>query len=266
MNRFSPLFAAVFSFTCSTASAGVVMDIVTKDASGSMVDQMKIYAQGDAIRMEQVAGGDDTVMIFRGNEFLVVNNREKNYMVLDEAMLASISDQVSAAMKEMEAQLAAMPPEQRAMVEQMMKGQMGAMMGGDADKPPPPRAVSIGSGEWQSRSCEKFEVFEENVKTQLVCAADLDDIDGSEELMGAFRNMAEFMVKLTESLPMAQEQASNPLELMNQIDGFPVHTIQYENGKVDQESWLESVDEKDLEAALFSPPEGYKRQDPMMGR
>ncbi len=257
------LYVATFPLT---VHAGVEMDMATRNASGTVTENMKIYAQSGAIRMEQVAGGDDTTMIFRNNEFLIVNHAEKNYMVMDEAMLAQVSDQISAAMKEMEAQLAGMPAEQRAMVEQMMKGQMGAMMGGAKDAPPPPRVEAIGRGEWQSKKCQQFAVYEQDVKTQQVCAADLDDIDGSEEMMIAFRDMATFMVKLTESLPMGKDKITNPVELMNQIGGFPVRTIEYEGSKVARESTLESVTEKDLDASLFEPPKGYRRSDPMMGR
>ena len=58
-----------------------------------------------------------------------MDHKDKSYIVMDEAMLDEVSAQMSEAMKEMEAQLASMPPEQRAMVEQMMKGQMQGMTG-----------------------------------------------------------------------------------------------------------------------------------------
>ncbi len=53
----------------------------------------------------------------------------------------------------------------------------------------------------------------------------------------------------------------NPVELMDQIDGFPVHTIDYENGVVAREMSLDSVSEQDLEPGLFAAPEGYRRQN-----
>ena len=265
-----PLVATVtplLLLTTAIANAGVVMEMVTRNASGQETDRTKIYAQSKKIRMEQ--GGDDAsdgTMIFLGDKFLYVDHEDKSYVVMDEAMLDEVSTQMSAAMKEMEAQLANMPPEQRAMVEQMMKGQMQGMMGEQGDAPPPPRVESMGSGKWQSHKCRQYAVYEGATKTQEVCAADLDDVDGSEELIEAFRNMAAYITKLTESLPMRGDERPNPVELMDQIDGFPVHTIDYDNGVAVSEMSLDSVLEQDLDEELFAAPKGYRRQDPFGGR
>ena len=61
-------------------------------------------------------------MIFRDDLFLMINHDDKTYTVIDEATLEQIGSRMSAAMTKMEAQLAQMPPEQRAMMEKMMQG------------------------------------------------------------------------------------------------------------------------------------------------
>ena len=53
---------------------------------------------------------------------------------------------------------------------------------------------------------------------------------------------------------------------MDQIDGFPVHTIDYDNGVVVSEMSLDSITEQDLDEELFAAPKGYRRQDPFAGR
>ncbi len=251
----------------STVQAGVVMEMVTSDASGQETERSKIYAQSKLIRMDEVdPTGAGASMIFLGDRFLYVDHKDKSYMVIDEAMLEDVSSQISEAMKEMEAQLAAMPPEQRAMMEQMMEGRMQGMMGQQGPKPPPPRIEAKGNSKWQSYDCRRYEVFEGDEMTQEVCSTDLDDIEGSGEFIAAFRNMAEYMTKMTESMPMRGDNGVNPGELMKQIDGFPVHTIEYENGQVASESSVESVTEQSLDSTLFAAPEGYQRKDPMRGR
>jgi len=47
---------------------------------------------------------------------------------------------------------------------------------------------------------------------------------------------------------------------------FPVHTIEYENGKDTAEVPLESVTEQNLDEGLFSAPADYRRQDLFQGR
>jgi len=265
MKRVVATTGAVFLFASSLADAGIVMDMVTRDASGAETDRAKIYAQGNKIRMEEgsVAGAS---MIFLGDSFIYVDHSDRSYIVMDEAMLDEVSAQMNEAMAEMEAQLAEMPAEQRAMVEEMMKGQMQGMMGQQGPKPPPPRVEPMGSGEWNSGDCQEYAVYDGDEKTQQVCEAALDDVDGADELIEAFRNMAAYMTKMAEKLPMGRGDQSNPGELIEQIDGFPVHTIQYENGAVVREELLDSVVDQDLDEEMFAAPSGYRQKDPFAGR
>ena len=264
MKRSLVAVVVLILWTPSIANAGVVMEMVTKDAAGTETDRTKIYAQDERIRMEHSGpGGADATMIFLGDRFLYVDHSEETYMVMDEAMLEDVSSKINEAMKEMEAQLAAMPPEQRAMVEQMMKGQMQGMMQKEPRERPALRIESTGRGEWQSERCTEYDVFTGDQLSQQICAADLDEIDGGDEMIAAFRSMAAFIEKMTESMPMVSNDQPNPGELMEQIDGFPVHTIDYANGSKISESTVDSVAEEDLDDTLFSPPDGYRRQDPM---
>jgi len=261
------LASAVLLCVSSVANAGVVMDMVTRDASGTVTERAKIYAQSDKVRMEEGGNGDaEATMIFLGDRFIYVDHSDKTYVVMDEAMLDEVSAKMNEAMKEMEAQLASMPPEQRAMVEQMMKGEMQGMMAQQGEEAPAPRVEATGSGTWQSYDCQEYAVFEGGEKTQQICAAALDDVDGADEVIEAFRNMAAYISKMTESMPMQPAGQLNPGELMDQIDGFPVHTVDYENGKIVREASLDSVLEQDLDEALFSAPAGYRQQDPFGGR
>ena len=250
--------------------AGVAMDLVTKDASGATTEEMKVYAQSGMIRMDDVAksSGEDMSMIFLGQKFIVLSHSDKTYIVMDEAMVSEMGSQMSAAMQQMEAQLAGMPPEQRAMVEQMMQGQMQGMMGGDAAAPPPPTVKRIGSGEWQGQSCIQYAVYEGGEKKQEICAASLGDIDGAEEALLAFKNMAEFMNKLADAMPepMASGMGENPMGLIDQINGFPVRTVDFADGRTSYETTLESVVEQALDASIFAPPAAYTQQDPFAGR
>ena len=249
------------------AYAGAVMDMVLMDASGQETGRSKIFAQSNMIRMDIVeAGQSDGSMIFLGDKLMYLDHSNKSYIVMDDAMFDDVSAQINKAMAEMEKQLAGMPPEQRAMVEQMMKGQMRGMMPEKSASRPAPRVESLGSDEWQSYDCEKYAVFEGGEKTQEVCSADLDGIDGAGEVMQAFRSMAEYIVKMAESIPMMAGGGLNPGELMDQIDGFPVHSTDFENGKVVGQSSLESVTEKDLDPGVFAAPDGYRQQDPFAGR
>ena len=243
--------------------AGVVMDMVTRDTQGQETDRTKFYAQSKMVRMDQGGEGmGDNSMIFLGDEFLYVNHEDKSYIVMDEEMLEKVSTKINEAMKEMEAQLANMPPEQRAMVEQMMKGRMNGMMPQEQKAVPEPRIESLGRSKWQSYSCQQYAVFEGDEKTQEVCAAKLDDVEGADEVMEAFVGMAAYIEKMTESMPMMGDDGLNPGEMMEQIGGFPVHMVNFVNGQADSETSLDSIVEEGLDPDLFTVPKNYRREDP----
>ncbi len=243
------------------------MDMVIRDATGQETGRFIIYAQSSMIRIDDVsAERSDGSMIFLGDRLLYLDHRNKSYIVIDEAMLDDVSAQINNAMAEMEKQLAGLPPEQRAMVEQMMQGKMQGLMAQAGASKADPRVESLGSQRWQSYACEKFAVFEGDAKTQEVCAADLDAIDGADEVMQAFRTMATYITQLAESMPMMANENMNPGELMDQFDGFPVYTVDYVNGQPVEATSLESVTEKKLDTSLFAAPEGYRREDPFAGQ
>jgi len=264
MKKLTAILIAILICTSQQLFAGVVMEMRTNDGSGNEIGTSKIYAESGMVRLDNVGGSSDAQMsmIFQGDKFLMLNHEDKSYFVMDEAMLEEMNSQMSAAMRQMEAQLANVPAEQREMVERMMKGNMKGMM---PQQTPieAPRVETGGSSQWRSYPCVKYTIYSGNEKTQEICAASMDQIEGAGEVIEAFRKMAGFMKKMIASLPdmIASRVAANPMEMMDQIDGFPVHTLQFEQGELSQETSLESVSAQALEKSLFAPPGDYKKQD-----
>ena len=259
MKKLTTLLFFVVFWIPHSALAGVIMNMVTSDGSGRQTDSSKIFAQSEMIRIDNI-GGENMSMIFRGEEFLMLNHTDRTYFVMDQAMLEQLNSQMNEAMKLMEAQLAQVPPEQRAMVEKMMQGQMQNMM--SMEPPPPPRVETGGASSWLNYSCTQYTVYSGSDKSQEICAASPNQIEGSDEVIGAFQEMAAFITKMSESMPgpMASGMAQNPTGMMDQIDGFPVHTLHYENGKVIREVSLESITRQSLDESMFSAPADYAQQ------
>jgi len=246
--------------------AGVVMEMVGADTAGRETERTRMYVQSGKLRIagDSRASHSNVSMVFLGTDFLILDHDAKTYVVVDEAMLDELTSRISDAMTQMEAQLASLPPEQRAMAESMMKGKMQGLMGQQGEAPVEPVIERIGAGEWQSKPCTRYSVHQGGQKTQEICAAPLNDVPGSEDIKQTFLGMAEFVRKMTESIPIRLDSgiSQNPGDVMDQIDGFPVHSLQYESGSASGEIWLESISEQDLDDALFSVPEGYAKQDP----
>ncbi|MEM7432507.1 MAG: hypothetical protein AAF351_11310 [Pseudomonadota bacterium] len=257
--------AILLVLVSSPSVAGVEMDLTVTIPSGSVTEQMKIYSDGGYVRMDDIgqSEGENISMVFLGDRFLVLNHAEQNYIVIDEAMMAAMGAQIDSVMAEMQAQMANMPPEQQAMMQQMMESQFGDMMGA-AEPPPPPEIEAIGTDEWQGESCDLFAVYQEGVKTQEVCTVDLDDIEGSDDLISAFKDMTAFMQQMAESLPggMAEDMMEDSMAVISELDGFPVITRELGPDSDGSESVVTAVADGDLDPAIFAAPAGYSEVDP----
>ena len=241
-------------------TAGNVMEMATRDMSGKELDRMTFYTESNRSRMDQDGAEGSFSVIFLDDKFLYLDHQERNYMVMDEATLENMGEQISDAMKEMEAELAAMPPEQRAMVEQMMSNQMGGM--GFSEDIPVLEIRKLGSGRWQSYDCALAEMLEDGTKIQEICSVDFDEVDGSGDVHESFKRMASLLNKLYDSMPFGGEGVRNPMEMLNELDGFPVRAVDFEDGKAVSETVLESTTEKAIDAEIFELPSDYSRIDP----
>ena len=122
----------------TAASAGVYIEshqveLGEKPAPPPQVS--KIYFDGGRMRSND-ADGDGA--IFKNQTIYALDAENKTYTSVDKAAMDRMGGQLAEARKKMEAQLAGMPPERRAMMEQMME-QMGegdrvvANIGADVD-------------------------------------------------------------------------------------------------------------------------------------
>ena len=257
------LMAAVLALS-GRLDAGGVLEMSAKHPEGPALVTNRIYSQGGMLRFDHLGtdGGVITTMIFRDNEMIIVSHSEKKIHRINEAMMAELEEKMAkgrAAMEKMQQQMANMPPQQRAMMEKMMKGGMPGMPSKAAL--PPLRLEASGTGSWQSYSCKNYTVYKGDEKDQEVCAAPPSQVKGASEFVQAARNMQEFYRKFQESLQMPgiASMTKNPVEVMGQIDGVPVYTKVFANGVLQEERFLSSAKEEGLADSTFAPPRGANR-------
>lgn len=264
MKRLITIMFALSALIAFPTSAEFVMEMVTRDMAGKELDKSRIYGKSGDVRMDVIQDGSvPGSMLLTGDDIIYLDHQTKTYFLMDEAMFEDVADQMNEAMKAMEAELAKLPPDQRAMVEEMMKGEMAGLMGSEPAPAEPLRVEPAGSDNWNDYACKRYVAYEGSTKVNDICLADLDNITGVEETNATFRNMAMKLAKMAESLPMQPGTPPNLMELIESAEGVPVHAITFENGKAVNEMSMESVVEKDLDAALFATPADYKRRDPL---
>jgi len=80
--------------------------------------------------------------------------------------------------------------------------------------------------------------------------------------------MAQFMDQMAKSFSKSKgvmgqqiQFENNVFNQLRKLNGFPVQTIDYLNGKIESESNFVSSKKVKLNPADLEPPAGYKRQD-----
>ena len=257
-------------FLATCASAGVVLEIETQDHRLNESGTVLAVVDGKNLKMTITSGGnrDKSEMIFHGEarEMIVVDHDDKSFMVIDEAMIDSIADQLNGLEAQMREALKDVPPEQRAMVEQMMKGRMPAQ----AKAPARPKIEFRNTGDHASKNgypSVKYEATINHRKMQEFWVTDWSNVDGGDDAVEAFQAMADLVKRIRDSMPKfgADEDADdNPFEHMQEMDGFPVLTYDYaSDGSIASESSLRSSTQRAVAAAEFEPPAAYKQREMM---
>lgn len=262
------LAAAAWISLAGLLQAGVVIEMESKDLRNHRIKgSEKTFAQGEMLAMENTDG--QTTMIFRGDRMLVIDHRERSYTEIDEQTMEEIGAQLNDAMKQMKERLESLPPAQREMMERMMKGRMPAGMNME------PIDIRVEPGEKQSvgdYSCRMYSIYLNDDKSQELCAAPLSEVGAASEAWEAFQAMAHFSRKMMESFtqgPFAQMVNSNPFAMLEEIDGLPILTRSYVNGKATEEKRLLSITSQSLDDEVFLPPQDYRKKsikDSMRGR
>ena len=187
--------------------------------------------------------------------------KTKSYRTIDQATVDQLGDRMAEARKKMDAQLAGMAPERRAMVEKMM-GQMG---GGRTGAGPPggaaPKRVLKNTGRSETVAgipCLVWEASVDGKKDEELCAAKPGSIPGGDEVMKTLKEVGEMLKGFTQGVgALKRNGASEPWKDLETIKGVPILARDFENGKVTSETRLLVARKESVAGAQFEVPAGY---------
>ena len=252
-----------------TAQAGVVIQQEQRGlGSSDTVQRVTLYIDAGKLRIEGASPtGDDFVMIFdqaRQTVWMVqpgkgtyIEMTASDIQRMQQGMSRAMS-QMEQAMKQMEARLADMPPEQRAMMEQMMKGRMTAPQ--SASAPKVTTEVKSRGERVGPYTCTLYEVLTDGRRTSEVWVAPLDQAQLQAAEYETFRGLAEFYEPLSRNAP----ETSWGVPGSAQMEGFPVRWRNYEGQNVTSEWEVVGAERRSLETSLFTLPSGLQKTDMMM--
>ena len=123
-------------FSLAARAGTVIQQEGGEIGSKNPKSKITMYLDAGKLRVDTQDSENKSILIFDANKQVMwmINPAENSYREMDKAQMDAMGQQMSKAMEQMQAQMANMPPEQRKMMEDMMKGKMGAM-GGASAKP-----------------------------------------------------------------------------------------------------------------------------------
>lgn len=191
-----------------------------------------------------------------GNALTVIDWKDEHYMIIDEEFADSMSDQISAAMAQAEAQLAQLPPEQQAMMREMLTKNMP---GGNAGKK---QRSYRASGKTQSVAgftCRTGQMLVNGQPEYELCTASAKELSISEKdflaLRAAFLAMGGIMEKFSRGSELVLD--------LDMINGVPVSS-RHLNG--DKQSELVSVSTNAIDEQRVALPAHFQQKDIIPGR
>lgn len=250
-----PFTFAVLIFATS-AHAGTYLELGHKRAEQVTSSAQKIWAEGGKLRLEVTSpGGGDSILLFKEDVLYTIDSNSHRYARIDRAAMEQMGTQLKAARAQLEAQLATMPKEQRAMMESMMAGAMGPAARPKRDLRDTGRADQAAG-----YTCKVWEVLEAGVKVSELCVVDPKKLPSGAELAASMQAFGALAKQMTENLGMARAVDDSWTEFET-VKGWPAVTRRFANGKMIDEFALRVVREEKVGAALFEVPAGYAQQE-----
>ena len=262
---FAPLLAvAPLPAAPPAANPGIVYQLEVREVGAAgepMTMTTSIEGENLKIEVPPQNGQGRTDMIFRGDrrEMIMVNHGARRYVVMDEATIKQMTAQLSSAMSQMQEMLKNVPPEQRAAMEEMMRGRGMAM---PSQQAPSELRRTSESGTQSGYAAVKYQIVRDGTVERDLWVTEWANIEGSAEARPAFERMASFMQELMAGLTeIVGDMGQDSFRHMSEMNGFPVLTVEYDDdGQPEMETRLLSASEQTLPATAFEPPSGYTRQ------
>lgn len=266
-------YASVLVLSLAVATvvrADSILEFQTTEFGGGepIVGTVQISTSGSDTRLEiiSVSSAEAGGMIYHGDkkQMIILDHAQGNYMVIDQQQMDAMASQVGQAMSQMQEALASMPPEQRALAEQMMRQRFPA-------QPPeqsPATINDLGShGEVAGIECRNYEVIRNGRKVRELCVSDWDDIHGGQETANAIKGVADFFEGMRQAYAAAGgmevfDRQQELFEHMKELDGYPVLYRDFAaSGSLERQTLLTGARDQSMAPGFFDPPANYQLQE-----
>ncbi len=208
------------------------------------------------------AAGAKQLVIFDSSKqvLYLIDTTRKTYTEMTRADVDQMGAQMQAMQAQMAAQMASLPPAQRAQVEAMMgRGMPGMAAMAPTSKPEYRRGGTNTVGRWQ---CNVYEGFENGQKTAEVCAVTAAALGFVAADFEVASQLSSFIMRM---MPQVANQVAGFGTVATQgFDGFPVKSVTNTAGR-QVTTEVTEISRQTFADSLFTLPQGLQKQDMMGG-
>ena len=240
------------------AEAGVVITNIETSFDHPRDSGASTAYIGDyGMRAESRSEGEKNTIIFRSDKgvFWVINTTDKSYTEMTKQDIKKIKGRKDEAMRMMQEQMKNMPPEQREMIEKMMKNK--AMPAQPAKKVFKKVASGVKAGTWK---CDKYEGYRGGQLTEEVCTTSWKNLGIEQKDFRVMQSMGEFMSELSPNAVSQFNVGSDEWEKKQGYPGVPVRKISYSMGKKVFQTEIKEIKKEQIDPSFFELPKGLTKQ------
>ena len=262
-----------------TVRAGVLITVQNRSLDGTGPELMisKIAIDGNRVRIDHEepnkSGHGSVIYLGDKKHLIVLDHRGNSFQIMTKdslkAMNEQLNQQMKTVMKQMESRLAQLPPEQRKMMEQMMRHQMPQAAARTSRQKPPAadvRATGV-KKKIKGYPTRQYEVYQNGNKVREMWVTGWPEVGVKRDDFRIFKDMHQFQQEAFGSMNRGAGFQSNDsgFDEFRQVDGLPVLVTSFKGTVKDRETTLKSVEKKDFADSYFKPPTGYKENRQLMG-
>lgn len=252
------ILLATLVMVTGTAHAGAYLEMshvdLTRPKDRPTIS--KFWAQAGRARAE-TSGDRGQYTIFRDEQMFIVEPKQRSYRVMDKATMEAMGRRMADMRRQMEARMAKMPPEQRAAMQRMMNGAVPGAVAAVAKRQVQATSRTEAAG---GRSCRVWEIYESGAKDEELCVVPPGSLPGGDEFFAAMKNMASMTERMTKAMGgQAGRGEGNYFQELKRINGIPVLTRDFQNGRPTHETRMNVVRRESVPDAAFEVPAGFKR-------
>lgn len=254
-NRSVITFFLVLIFSASSFAGGIIK-IKSTQTDGGEVSENILYVQDGKLRMESNDGGEKAITIIDPEKgvMIVITPSDESYMELTEKDFNNFVQQIK---KQKEEMLKQLPEDQREAMSKMFDQQMGNM-----NNQPKMEYKKVRSDSFNGYDCEIYNGFKAGDKVEESWITQWENMKLKDDYVKVFKGMEKFFQKMADSMGEYGKMMENDFDTEMFDKGFPVKTIEYENGNPVSTETIEEISEKNLPSALFEAPKNMTKKNP----